>query len=160
MRLAKAITQQSFLRKRGPPPEGDGYLDSEFAEDVVDYANTTPLSTNNQAKNIVNSALIGTFTLTLSDKRLEALPIDVGNELLSSSSSFGPEDDGSGFIGERIQKLNVSKNFISNLEDWLSAVPNITCLDASHNQIECLPGFIGDVPIAELQITRNKISSM
>jgi Leucine-rich repeat (LRR) protein len=139
---------KNFLRKRGQPPGGEDNS----------VASTAPLPTNNAAKSLVNSALVGTFTLDLSDKGLNSLPIEVGNELLLSHSSSGREED-NGFVGERIRKLNVSNNEIETLDDWLSAVPNITSLQASKNRIGFLPKFFGDVRLEELIISRNKISS-
>jgi Leucine-rich repeat (LRR) protein len=148
---------KNFLRKRGPPPRGEGYLHDESSE-YDSVPSTTPIPTNNAAKSLINSALVGTFTLDLSDKGLDSLPIEVGNELLLSNPSSGRDGD-NGFVGERIHKLDVSNNKLSSLDDWLTAVPNITSLEASKNLIEFLPKFIGDVPLVELLISRNKLSS-
>jgi len=150
--LTNTSALKAFLRKRGAPEE---------ERNADDEAKTSaPLCTNNAAKHIVNQALVGPFILDLSDKGLDTLPRDIGNELLLPSTQSCEETDANGFAGEHIQQLNVSKNTLKSLDDWLAATPNITCIDASHNKIEYLPSFIGDVPLVELRISRNSLSSL
>jgi Leucine-rich repeat (LRR) protein len=132
-----------FLRKRGPLTPRD-----DDASAII-----TPHPTGNQSKTLVNSALIEGCALDLSNRRLTKLPTEIGNELLLSVS----QDT---FVGEGIRKLNVSRNALKDLADWLSAMPNITSLDVSHNDIEELPCFVCDIPIVELRMAMNRFSSM
>ena len=155
--LTNTSALKNFLRKRGPPPRGEGYLENEEKQDDIVFSKILPSS--NDAKTIVNSALV-TYMLDLSEKQLDNLPTEIGNELLLSSSQSIEESNNYDFVGERIRKLSVSKNALNSLDDWLSAMPNITCLDASQNQICSLPDFIGDVPIVDLNASQNRLTSM
>lgn len=156
--LTNTSALKAFLRKRGPPPQGDGYLGEERNGDGAAIASASLC--NNAAKSIVNQALVGPFILDLSGKGLNTLPRDIGNELLLPSTHSYNESDADSFAGEHIQQLNVSRNTLKSLDDWLAATPNVTRLDATQNKIENLPGFIGDVPLVELRISRNSLSSL
>ncbi|KAL7538177.1 hypothetical protein ACHAXR_008833 [Thalassiosira sp. AJA248-18] len=157
-----------FLRKRGPAPRGPGYMDEEpdrhsaSSEGNRVTSSSTALPTNNHAKSLVRSALTGAFTLDVSGKRLDALPVEIGKELLLSNDATAINRDGDDVsnVGGRIKKLNVSKNSLNNLDEWLSAMPNLSSVDASQNQIKSLHYKICDIPIVELRIARNRLSSM
>ena len=57
-----------------------------------------------QTRNPVSLALVGTYALDLSGKRPDALPAEIRNELISSSTN----GDG-GTVGGRIKKLAIPK---------------------------------------------------
>eukprot|EP00584_Thalassiosira_punctigera_P001581 CAMPEP_0172535752 /NCGR_PEP_ID=MMETSP1067-20121228/7612_1 /TAXON_ID=265564 ORGANISM="Thalassiosira punctigera, Strain Tpunct2005C2" /NCGR_SAMPLE_ID=MMETSP1067 /ASSEMBLY_ACC=CAM_ASM_000444 /LENGTH=813 /DNA_ID=CAMNT_0013320697 /DNA_START=16 /DNA_END=2457 /DNA_ORIENTATION=+ len=152
--LTDTAALKVFLRKRGPAPPGPGYLAGPDLAAGGGDAGRAPLPTSGRAKSVVGLALVGTFTLDLAGKRLDALPAEIGNELASILTN----GDG-GTVGGRIKNLNVSKNLLKNLDDWLSAMPHLMAVEASQNRIETLPSCIGDVPLAELRMARNGLSS-
>ena len=154
--LTNTSALKIFLRKRGSPPRGEGYLDEANGDDIM--LSNKSLPSSNDAKTIVNSALHGKYMLDLSGKLFRDLPTEIGNALLTSS--LLPEQTNKcDFAGERIRQLNVSKNVLNSLDDWLSAMPNVQSLDASKNHIDALPDFIGDIPITDLKISQNRLTS-
>ena len=148
---------KEFLRKRGPPPAGPGYIaaGSDPAANGFDD-DSTPLPTSNEARSIVNSALVGTFTLDLSGTKLDSLPDELKNELVSKSSSV----PSGGTVGGQIKKLNVSKNSLKMLDDWVQVLPGLSCIDAAQNQIDSIPADIEDIELKELSLPRNRLTSL
>ena len=98
--LTDTAALKVVLKKRGPDPPGPGYLAGpDQAARAGDVAST-------QTRNIVSSALVGTYMLNLSGKQFDALPAEIRNDVISSLAN----GDG-GTVGGRIKKLAVPKTF-------------------------------------------------
>ena len=151
---------KDFLRKRGPPPPGPGYLEGpDPASSGVDAdGSTSPLSSNAETKKIVQSALVGTHTLDVSGKNLQRLPNDLNMELMGRSTSATAAPGAT--TGGNIKKLNCSKNALTTLDGWLQTLPAISSIDASQNQIDALPDCLADLPLADIRLARNHLSFM
>ena len=149
---------KDFLRKRGPPPPGPGYLEGpDPASSGVDAdGSTPPLPSNAETKSIVQSALVGTRTLDVSGKNLQRLPSDLNMELMSRSTSATAAPAAT--TGGNIKKLNCSKNILTTLDGWLQTLPAISSIEASQNQIDALPDCLADVPLADIRLARNRLS--
>ena len=149
---------KDFLRKRGPPPPGPGYLEGpDPASSGVDAdGSTPPLPSNAETKSIVQSALVGTRALDVSGKNLQRLPSDLNMELMSRSTSATAAPAAT--TGGNIKKLNCSKNILTTLDGWLQTLPAISSIEASQNQIDALPDCLADVPLADIRLARNRLS--
>jgi Leucine-rich repeat (LRR) protein len=103
---------------------------------------------------LVTSALVAPFVLDLKGSHLDELPETIQKELMSHSAQ------GNGNVGGgQIKKLIVSKNALKQIDDWLEAMPNLTSLDATQNQIDHLTECIGNLSLTELRLPRNKLSA-
>jgi len=149
---------KDFLRKRGPPPPGPGYLEGADPASSGGDANgsTAPPPSSAETRNIVQSALVGTHTLDVSGKRMQALPDELEMELMSRSTSATAAPGAT--TGSNIKKLNCSKNTLATLDGWLQALPGLSSIEASQNQIEALPDHMANVPLAEIRLARNRLS--
>ena len=149
---------KDFLRKRGPPPPGPGYLEgADPASSGGDVnGSTAPPPSSAETRNIVQSALVGTHTLDVSGKGMQALPDELEMELMSRSTSATAAPGAS--TGSNIKKLNCSKNTLATLDGWLQALPGLSSIEASQNQIEALPNHMANVPLAEIRLARNRLS--
>ena len=148
---------KDFLRKRGPPPpEPGGYLegtDPVFTSGGDANGSTAPLPSSAETRNIVQSALVGTHVLNVSGKSMQALPDELERELMSRSTSATAAPGTA--TGSNIKKLNCSKNRLETLDGWLQALPGLSSIQASQNQIKALPTHIANVPLAEIRLARN-----
>ena len=129
---------KDFLRKRGPPPPGPGYLEGADPASTGSDANgsTAPPPSSAETRNLVQSALVGTHTLDVSGKRMQALPDELEMELMSRSTSATAAPGAT--TGSNIKKLNCSKNYLGNT-GWLVAGPTGSFFDRSFTEPDRSP---------------------
>mmetsp|Transcript_5723 Transcript_5723/g.12996 ORF Transcript_5723/g.12996 Transcript_5723/m.12996 type:complete len:948 (-) Transcript_5723:272-3115(-) len=190
---------KAFLRKRGGPPDGGGYLDAPRVEegDVCLVGGTgrgvgsggggvastgtgggggaakASQPRTNKWRNIVNDALVGTFKLDLRNQRLNSLPEGLCNELSKADTSAagssgrqrGYDDDGGDAsaidtVGKRIRRLDLSNNAFTCIDGrWFKALPDLVSLNAGKNRIDTLPESMACIPLAEIIMNRNLLTS-
>jgi len=149
---------KDFLRKRGPPPPGPGYLEGRDPPSPggdADGSASAP-SSSAEMRSIVQSALVGTHTLDVCGNKWAKLPNDLEMELMSRSTSSTAAPGAT--TGGNVKKLNCSKNALTTLDGWLQALPSLSSIEASQNQIDDLPNRLADVSLVDIRLARNRLS--
>jgi len=145
-------TWKKSLRKRGPRPDGEGYIEEEPGSvPTKSKVGKGKGGGNSLSKQVEGKA--GVVSLT------QGKSLNLANKQLVSFSDAILEELASG-IGHSVLSFNLKQNSLESIpEELIQAMPNMTSLDISVNQLQSLPSNLQNLPLTTLLLERNKLSS-